>query len=237
MGAQKPQSGEMKIFNKKSTEILKLIGFMPQQNSLVADLTIMETLQYFARLYEMENDIFYERFNMIRKLLELPQSDILIKNLSGGQQRRISLAATIIHNPKLLILDEPTVGLDFLLREKIWNFLIEKTENEGLTTIITTHYISEAANAHRCGFMRKGILIAEDEPRKILRTLNVGSLDEAFYELCTKDYFGSENFNVNRQERKKVAEIELKNDKRIFRYKIMKGLLVKEFHRMSRNYL
>ncbi|KAG5669003.1 hypothetical protein PVAND_016906 [Polypedilum vanderplanki] len=238
MGVQKPQSGELKVFNRKSTEVSKLIGFMPQHNSLVAELTIIETLQYFSRLYEMDNDTFYERFNMIRRLLELPQSNLKIQNLSGGQQRRVSLAATIIHNPKLLILDEPTVGLDFLLREKIWNFLIEKTENEGLTTIITTHYISEAANAHRCGFMRKGILISEDEPRKILRNLNVGSLDEAFYELCTKEYFGNQNIIENRQERKNVgADDELENDKRIFRYKILKGLLVKEFHRMKRNYL
>ncbi|KAG5667099.1 hypothetical protein PVAND_015098 [Polypedilum vanderplanki] len=233
MCIQKPQSGELKVFNQKSAKIPKLIGFMPQQNSLVAELTINETLQYFGHLYEMKQEIFDERFEMISELLDLPDKNLQIRDLSGGEQRRISLAATIIHDPKLLILDEPTVGLDFLLREKIWEFLFQKTTNDNVTAIITTHYISEAANAHRCGFMRNGILIAEDSPNAILDKLNIESLDEAFYHLCTKKenenqiILESENFGREQNE-EKIEE------QKIFRPKIMKGLLIKEFHRIRR---
>ena len=78
----------------------------------------------------------------------LPDADRLVKTLSGGQQRRGSLAATLVHEPELLILDEPTVGVDPLLRQNIWNHLVEITKTGRTTVIITTHYIDEARQAH-----------------------------------------------------------------------------------------
>jgi ABC-2 type transport system ATP-binding protein len=235
VGIQQPQSGELKVFNKKASKIPKLIGFMPQHTSLVAELTILETLKFFACLHEMDQKNFDCRFDMITELLELPSEDMQIRDLSSGQQRRISLAATIIHNPLLLILDEPTVGVDFLLREKIWDFLVERSIKDGVTAIITTHYISEAANAHRCGFMRNGILIAEDEPRVILEKMSVESLDEAFYELCVRGGRCDGGDGLSDGE---VIEDEIDDEKadesRGFRPLVMKGLLVKEFHRIRR---
>lgn len=89
-----------------------------------------------------------EKVEFFVNFLMLPDADRLVKNLSGGQQRRVSLAATFIHEPELLILDEPTVGVDPLLRNNIWSHLVEITKHGRTTVIITTHYIDETRQAH-----------------------------------------------------------------------------------------
>lgn len=89
-----------------------------------------------------------DKLGFLVSFLMLPDADRLVKNLSGGQQRRVSLAATLIHEPELLILDEPTVGVDPLLRQNIWNHLVEITKHGRTTVIITTHYIDETRQAH-----------------------------------------------------------------------------------------
>ncbi|EDW04413.1 GH23856 [Drosophila grimshawi] len=89
-----------------------------------------------------------DRTEFLLKLLNLPHGSKNVKNLSGGQQRRVSLAVALLHEPELLILDEPTVGVDPVLRQSIWNHLVEITKNGHTTVIITTHYIDECAQAH-----------------------------------------------------------------------------------------
>lgn len=92
------------------------------------------------------------RYKFLLQLLELPDGDRFVANCSGGEQRCISFAVSMVHEPELLILDEPTCGLDPLLREKIWKFLIELTKSGTSTVIITTHYIEEAAQAYHVTF-------------------------------------------------------------------------------------
>lgn len=113
------------------------------------EFTIKETLFYFGRICGMAEERIQERFKLLHELLELPDADRFVVNLSGGQKRRVSFAAAMVHEPELLILDEPTVGLDPMLREKIWQFLIESTRSSKLAVIITTHYIEEANLANR----------------------------------------------------------------------------------------
>lgn len=134
----------------------------------------------------MDIDKLRDRYLMLRNLLELPHDDHRVENCSGGQQRRVSLCAALIHEPDLLILDEPTVGVDPLLREKIWDFMLHATRTSKLSIIITTHYIEEARQADRCGLMRNGILLAEESPRNIMERYQCETLEDAFLKLCVK---------------------------------------------------
>ncbi|XP_049284183.1 ABC transporter G family member 20 isoform X1 [Anopheles funestus] len=162
------------------------IGYMPQDIALVEEFSIKETIYYFGRIYGMSKEKIRERYKLLKHLLELPGDDRYVGNCSGGQQRRVSFAAAMVHEPELLILDEPTVGLDPLLREKIWQYLVETTSTSKMAVIITTHYIEEAKQAGFIGLMRNGILLAEDTPTNILERFSCTSLEEAFLNLCQK---------------------------------------------------
>lgn len=103
------------------------VGYMPQEISLIGEFSVIGALYYFGRINGMDSTAIEERHSFLSKLLQLPPRDRLVKSCSGGQQRRISFAAAMVHNPELLILDEPTVGLDPILREKqVYFFLFEK---------------------------------------------------------------------------------------------------------------
>lgn len=162
------------------------IGYMPQEIALLQDFTVAESVFYFGRIYGMNETRIHERFALLTKLLDLPDSQRFISSMSGGQQRRVSFACALVHEPELLILDEPTVGLDPLLRERIWDFLLDTTKHTKLAVIITTHYIEEAKMAHCVGLMRNGILLAEDSPSNICRRFNCDSLEDAFLQLCLR---------------------------------------------------
>jgi ABC-2 type transport system ATP-binding protein len=105
----------------------------------------------------------------------------------GGQKRNVSFIVSALHKPKLLILDEPTVGLDPILRERMWNFLAETVQTSQTTIIITTHYIEEAANANDVGLMREGKILSVDSPQNILPNLQADTLEDAFLNLCHKE--------------------------------------------------
>jgi ABC-type multidrug transport system ATPase subunit len=125
------------------------IGYMPQEIALVEEFSIKETIYYFGRIYGMSIERIRDRYKLLHSLLELPPGDRKVEKCSGGQQRRVSFAAAMVHEPELLILDEPTVGLDPILREKIWDYLVQSTRTSKLAVIITTHYIEEAKQANQ----------------------------------------------------------------------------------------
>ena len=124
------------------------IGYMPQEIALVEEFSIKEVIYYFGRIYGMTAERIRERYKLLKELLDLPPGSRQVGKCSGGQRRRVSFAAAMVHEPELLILDEPTVGLDPILREKIWEFLVETTRTSKLAVIITTHYIEEAKQAN-----------------------------------------------------------------------------------------
>lgn len=189
IGYTTPDAGHIRIFGYKPGEAGSGvpgngIGFMPQETALHDDLTIKETLAYFGLVNLIKRSNLRDRINFLVKLLELPSKHRLIRDLSGGQKRRVSFGCVLIHEPRLLILDEPTVGADPMLRETTWQILETLTKKARITVIITTHYIEETRRANRVGFMRKGTLLAEGRPQDFIDHFNVQTLEDVFYKLC-----------------------------------------------------
>ncbi|CAF2693615.1 unnamed protein product [Rotaria sp. Silwood2] len=163
------------------------VGFMPQETALYKNFSISEMLHHFGRLHNMKRKDILSREEFLVSFLDLPSKSKNVSQLSGGQQRRVSLACALLQQPQLLILDEPTVGVDPLLREKIWSHLINIAKTSKTTIIITTHYIEEARKADRVGLMRSGRMLAEDEPSLLLHKYNQTSLENVFLQLCSQD--------------------------------------------------
>ncbi|XP_072381937.1 ABC transporter G family member 23 isoform X3 [Diabrotica undecimpunctata] len=164
----------------------KRVGYMPQEIALYGEFTIKETMMYFGWIFGMESKEIYERLQFLLNFLDLPSQNRMVKNLSGGQQRRVSFAVALMHDPELLILDEPTVGVDPLLRQSIWNHLVQITKDGNKTVIITTHYIEEARQAHTIGLMRSGKFLAEESPQVLLSMYQCTSLEDVFLKLSRK---------------------------------------------------
>ncbi|KAI5641065.1 ABC-2 family transporter protein domain-containing protein [Phthorimaea operculella] len=143
-------------------------------------------MMYFGWIFGMSTRESIERLRFLLDFLDLPSENRMVKNLSGGQQRRVSFAVALMHDPELLILDEPTVGVDPLLRQSIWTHLVRITSSGDKTVIITTHYIEEARQAHCIGLMRSGRLLAEESPQALLTMYSCVSLEDVFLKLSRK---------------------------------------------------
>ncbi|XP_050449540.1 ABC transporter G family member 23 isoform X2 [Cataglyphis hispanica] len=188
VGRRRLNSGEIWVLGGKpgtkgSGVPGKRVGYMPQEIALYGEFTIRETMMYFGWIFGMCTAEIVERLRFLLQFLDLPSQNRLVKNLSGGQQRRVSFAVALMHDPELLILDEPTVGVDPLLRQSIWNHLVQITKDGNKTVIITTHYIEEARQAHTIGLMRSGRLLAEEAPNTLLQIYNCATLEEVFLKL------------------------------------------------------
>ncbi|XP_029671460.1 ABC transporter G family member 23 isoform X2 [Formica exsecta] len=188
VGRRRLNSGEIWVLGGKpgtkgSGVPGKRVGYMPQEIALYGEFTIRETMMYFGWIFGMCTAEIVERLRFLLQFLDLPSQNRLVKNLSGGQQRRVSFAVALMHDPELLILDEPTVGVDPLLRQSIWNHLVQITKDGNKTVIITTHYIEEARQAHTIGLMRSGRLLAEEAPNTLMQIYNCASLEEVFLKL------------------------------------------------------
>jgi ABC-2 type transport system ATP-binding protein len=166
-GIYRPTAGEARVFGVPPQDFTlserENIGYMPQHFVLYPDLTVTENLNFAAAIY----GVGHSRRGKIRELLEFVELDEhrnkVVRNISGGMQRRLSLAATLVHSPQLLFLDEPTGGIDPVLRRKFWDFFGE-LRNAGKTLFITTQYVTEAAYCDLVGLMVDGTLLVVDTP-------------------------------------------------------------------------
>lgn len=186
LGRLKPDEGCIELFENKVNFQKRpkcAFGFMPQELSLYFQFNIKETLEYFGKITELSKGLVESKSEELIELLELPKSNLMVRSLSSDQQRRLSLAVALLHNPQLLILDEPTVGVDAVVREKIWSYL-NQLSNQGITVLITTHYIEEASLAHVVAFMREGRILIEASPKAIKNALNCSTLESAFVKFC-----------------------------------------------------
>ena len=173
-GVYPPQKGELRVLgavpSRFRTSMRERIGYMPQQFVLYPNLTVWENLNFVASMYGMR---YFRRGKRLKEMLELVQlSDArnrLASKLSGGMQRRLSLACALAHNPALLFLDEPTAGIDPILRARFWE-MFRSLRDEGHTFCVTTQYIGEAAYCDLVGVMREGRLLYVDTPDGLRRT-------------------------------------------------------------------
>ncbi len=180
MGLLKPTSGTIIVDNvdvvKNPGLVKKKVGYMPQFFSLYSDLTVFENLDFYGRIYGLPREIRMKRIRELMKIAEITEyKDVLAGNLSGGLKRRLGLAATLIHDPKLIILDEPTAGIDPPLRRTFWKLFL-RLRDEEKTILVTTHYMDEAENADRIGLISQGRLKAVGTPREIKKMVYGGHL-------------------------------------------------------------
>ncbi|XP_039311961.1 ABC transporter G family member 23 [Solenopsis invicta] len=216
------------------------VGYMPQDIGLVKEFSVSNAFYYFGRINGLDDKEIEAKLTFFSKLLQLPPLNHLVKNMSGGEQRRVSFASAFIHNPELLILDEPTVGLDPNLREDIWTYLKKLTQEKDVTVLITTHYIHETTKANKIGLMRHGKLLAESAPRDLLTQFQCESLENVFLKLCKEQNTANERYrrlsevtsnNVLYQDRYRptegISECKLNSKRYVSRLKRFKALLSK----------
>lgn len=174
--------GDAYLLGKKipDVSIASDIGYMPQETALYDGLTVYQNMSFYGEIYGLSPGKIKDRVKELLKFIDLEKwRNELVGNLSGGMKHRVSLACTLIHEPKLLFLDEPTIGVDPELRVSFWNYFHE-LKSMDITILITTHYMDEARRCDRVGFMQHGDLITEDSPDEILRKSNTDSLEDAF---------------------------------------------------------
>lgn len=187
----RPTSGE--IFYKglstrhDAQEVKELLGIVPQHINFDQDLTVGENMELHARLYHMGTA---ERKKRIAKLLDYVElSDVAndgVRRLSGGMKRRLLIVRALIHHPRILFLDEPTVALDPQVRRRIWD-MVQSLARDGVTVFLTTHYIEEAeALCDRVAILAKGRLLDLDTPANLREKTNLPSLEEVFLQMTEK---------------------------------------------------
>ena len=172
VGMLKLNGGDLQVLGQPVSRVQTIysrIGYMTQHKALYPDLTLQENLEFFAGLYSIEKQ---ERERRITDLLDmvnlLEHRHRLAGDLSGGMYQRLSLACTLIHEPELLLLDEPTVGVDPRLRQTFWDYF-DRLTSQGKTVLITTHLMDEAEKCKIVGYMRAGRMTAVGSPDEIKR--------------------------------------------------------------------
>ena len=182
VGLELPTEGENYLFGKKmpSLELIEKIGYMAQSDALYTELSAKENLEFFAALFGITGARRKKRILEVMELVDLSAHlTKLVTNYSGGMKRRLSLAAALLHEPELLILDEPTVGIDPVLRQSIWGSFYD-LKAAGKTLIITTHVMDEAEKCDRLGLIRDGKLIAVGTPEQLKTETATTSVEAAF---------------------------------------------------------
>ncbi len=173
LGLLKPTKGYVKIFGinveRNRKEVLRIAGYMPQRFSLYEDLTVEENIKLYASLYGMSRSEAEKRTKeLIEEFILGEYRDRLAGKLSGGTKQRLALAVSLVHRPKLLIVDEPTAGVDPPLRRYFWE-KFRQLKEAGVTILVTTHYMDEAENCDKLALMSRGRIIAEGTPLEIKR--------------------------------------------------------------------
>jgi ABC-2 type transport system ATP-binding protein len=185
----KPTSGTISLDGLnpevQQNEARKRFGIVFQDPSLDGDLTAAENMEVHGVLYHVPHKVRRQRTEELLKLFELwDRRDIQVKKFSGGMKRRLEIARGFLHTPRILFLDEPTLGLDPQSRNQLWTHVKKVNEAEKVTVFLTTHYMDEADRvAHRIGVIDHGKLVAQGTPKEIKEQTKTETLEEAFLAL------------------------------------------------------
>lgn len=187
-GLSIPSSGEATIAGfdvyKQTEKIKRNIGYMSQKFSLYEDLTIRENIRFYGGIYGLSNKEIKAKTEDLVKRLELTeQVDTLVGSLPLGWKQKLAFSVAIVHDPKIVFLDEPTGGVDPVTRRQFWD-LIYEASGRGITIFVTTHYMDEAEYCDRVSMMVDGVIEALDSPQKLKEKYGADSMDEVFYQLA-----------------------------------------------------
>lgn len=182
VGLLRPTSGMAEVLGEPVPIISHLakVSYMPQESAVYTDLTVGENLRLFANLYSLGKEVAERRIKDLLEMVELTdRKDSVVMELSGGMKHRVSLACSLVNDPDLVFLDEPTVGVDPELRAGFWDYF-ERLKDSAKTIVMTTHYMDEASRCDRVGMMRSGKLIAEGSPMELMEVTGTPGLEDAF---------------------------------------------------------
>jgi ABC-2 type transport system ATP-binding protein len=184
VGVQVVESGRVTVLGHPagSAPLRRKIGYLTQAPSVYADLTVAENTRYFASLHGLKRNVADEAIEAVGLA---GHRDQLVANLSGGQRSRASLACAIVSRPEVLVLDEPTVGQDPVLRDELWDHF-RRLAADGATVLVSSHVIDEANRCDRLLLIREGVLIADDTPAAVKTSAGTEDLDQAFLRLIKR---------------------------------------------------
>lgn len=181
LGLEKADSGDVELFEQRPTlDAFRSLGYMAQSDALYNELTAYQNLEFFASIQGLHGNRKRQRIMEVAESVGLEKEMKKgVAQFSGGMRRRLSLAAALIHEPRLYLLDEPTVGLDPLIRRDIWT-LFRFLRSKGATMIVTTHVMDEVAKCDRVGLLSDGHLIAEGAPKELTERYGVATVEDVF---------------------------------------------------------
>jgi ABC-2 type transport system ATP-binding protein len=188
IGLSKPTSGSASVAGfdvyKQTENIKKSIGYMSQKFSLYEDLTVLENISFYGGIYGLtDQQIKTKSDELISQLGLQNETKKLVGSLPLGWKQKLSFSVALLHEPKIVFLDEPTGGVDPVTRRQFWD-LIYNASDKGITIFVTTHYMDEAEYCNRISIMVDGKIKALDSPQNLQKQFNANSMDEVFYELA-----------------------------------------------------
>ena len=182
VGIEVATQGEVYLLEDKMPQLSTMgkLGYMSQSDALYNELTAEENLQFFSSIYGLKGAKQKQRIHEVAELVNLT-GDLKrpVQVYSGGMRRRLSLATSLLHEPQVLVLDEPTVGIDPVLRKSVWDELRHLSQ-KGITVLVTTHVMDEAEKCDNLAMIRDGRLIATGSPEELKRNTSTTTLEEAF---------------------------------------------------------
>jgi ABC-2 type transport system ATP-binding protein len=187
-GLSKPTSGEVTVAGfdayRQTEQIKKNIGYMCQKFSLYEDLTVRENIVLYGGIYGMSRTLIAERLKELLEKLHFEEyENRMISDLPLGLRQKLAFSVAILHNPKIVFLDEPTGGVDPITRRQFWESIYE-TASRGITVFVTTHYMDEAEYCDRISIMSDGKIVALDTPAELKKQYNSKSIEEVFIKIA-----------------------------------------------------